>query len=126
MATSSEALKSGDLTGALGLSKFNFGVGTFGDILIWVLLSILVIGVLCGILVWIYYRRQFSQTILIFGLVGNVPTLKMTDKAKIVRFGMAGDMLFSLQKRQKFISPPTIQVEEPGNEESNKESASCK
>jgi hypothetical protein len=67
-------------------------------------------GFIIAVVVYIVYRKTYSQKIQIYGLVGNAPTLKSNDRAKIVRFGGAGDTLFYLQKKKKFISPPTIQM----------------
>ena len=36
--------------------------------------------------------------------------LKLVDKGRYMRFGMAGDKLFHLRKSKKYIAPPTIQT----------------
>ena len=98
------ALKAGDLLGG-----FNFNLGAVGNILVWLFICFIIFAILIGIVIFIIYRRMYNQNILIFGLLGNVPTLKKTDKAKIVKFGLAGDTLFYLQSK-KYITPPNIQM----------------
>jgi hypothetical protein len=110
MAVDTTALKGGDISGAVGIGNFNIGAGAVGNILLWILLVVAIVMALCGVIIFIFWKRSYSQKIMIFGLVGNVPTLKMMDRAKIMRFGSAGDTLFFLQKKKKFIAPPTLQA----------------
>lgn len=108
MVVDTSALKSGDILGATGLKGIN--IGGIGNVLILIILFVVLIASLCGLVIYIIYRKSFSQKIVIFSLIGNKPTLKMIDKAKIVRMGMAGDTLFYLKKLKKMIAPPTIQM----------------
>ena len=105
-----QTLKGGDILGSLGLGGFNFNLGTVGTIFLWVLLSIMIMGIICAVIVWYYYKKVYSQQAWIFGKVGGMPMMKLVDKGRYIRFGMAGDKLFRLIKMKKFIAPPTIQM----------------
>ena len=108
--STSSAIKSGNLVGALGISKFNIGGGTLGTVLLWIFISILFIGIIVAIVVFIVYKRTYNQNIHIYKMIGNRPTLALIDKARVVRMGAVGDSLFQLRKLKKYIAPPTIQI----------------
>lgn len=105
-----EALKSGDILGGMGVKGFDFGGLGFANIIL-IILGVIVLFILIGIGVgyWLY-RRRFNQSCYIFGLIGGSPALKLVDRAMIKGFGMAGDTLFMLRKKKKYIAPPTIQM----------------
>lgn len=90
--------------------NFNLGLGTIGNVLVLIFASLLIVGLIGGIIAYIFYRKTYSQNIYIFGLLGNKPTLRFVDKAKVMKFGSVGDVLFFLQKKKKYITPPTIQI----------------
>lgn len=108
MVVDTEAIKSGNILGGMGLGSINFG--TLGTILMWIIVSIVVVGVIAGIIIWIYNRKLYNQKIWIFGKVGGVPMLKYIDKGRLMAFGMAGDRLLRLKKMKKFLPPPQIQM----------------
>ena len=56
--TTSSALKSGNILGAMGLGNFNFGIGTLGTILIWIFMSLIVVGFVIAIVIWIIYKKN--------------------------------------------------------------------
>lgn len=99
-----------DIAGTFGLKGFNFGLGTVGNAMVWVFISFIVFAFIIAVVVYIIYKKTYNQKILIFGLMGNVPTLKESDLAKIVRIGAVGDTLFYIQRKKKYITPPTIQM----------------
>ena len=90
--------------------SFNVGMGTIGNVFVWIFICLFIVGIFGGVIIWIFYKKTFSQNIYIFGLLGNKPTLRMVDKAKIMKFGGVGDTLFYLQKQKKYITPPSIQI----------------
>jgi len=110
MVDTTTALKSGNLLQAFGLGNFNFGIGTLGTILIWIFMSLIVVGFVIAIVIWIIYKKTYNQNIHIYRMLGNKPSLTLIDKAKIIRMGAVGDTLFQLRKMKKFIAPPTIQI----------------
>jgi len=103
-------MKEGDILGAMGLKGFDFGVGTIGTVAIWILLSLMVFGLILAIILWIYLKKVYNQQTWILGNVGGKSMLKLIDKGRYMRFGMAGDKLFRLRKSKKYLSPPTIQT----------------
>jgi len=105
-----DALQSGNLLGALGLDKFNIGMGTIASVFIWIFVSIFFVGIICGIVIFIYLRKSYNQKVWIFSLIGNVPSFKSQDTGKFFRVGFAGDKLFKLRKLKKVLPPPTIQM----------------
>lgn len=107
----STALKSGNLLQGMGLSNFSFGgMGTVATVMMWIFISLIVVGIFVAIIVWIVYKRTYNQNIYIYKMLGNKPALTFVDKAKVVRMGSVGDTLFQLRKMKKFIAPPTIQI----------------
>lgn len=103
-------LKGGDILGAMGLKGFRFGLGTIGTVAIWILLSLMVFGLILAVILWIYFKKVYNQQSWILGNVGGKSMLKLVDKGRYIRFGMAGDKLFRLRKSKKYLSPPTIQT----------------
>jgi len=105
-----QAIQQGNILEGMGLGGFNFGLGTIGTIFLWILISVFVVGIICGVVIYIYYRKAYNQKVWIFGLVGNIPSFKYDDKGKFFRIGIAGDRLFKLKKTKRTIPPPTIQM----------------
>lgn len=106
----SEALKSGDILGAVGINKGAFGLGVVSTVFIWILIGLLFIGTIGAIVVWIYLKRSYNQKAWVFGRIGGVPMFKSVYPARYVKFGAVGDRLFEVSKLKKFIAPPTIQM----------------
>ena len=94
----------------MGLRGFNFGAGSIGNVLIWVVVVFVVFSFILALFIWLYYRRTFSQKISVYGLVGNKSSLIYEDKAKLQKFGMAGDVLFYHRKSKKYTAPPNIHM----------------
>jgi len=95
---------------AIGLDKFDVGLGAVGNaLLLVVLVALIFILVVVGIILWIR-KRQFKYRIPLYSRVGNVPTRIATYKAKEVPQGRAGDRLWFVAKAKKFITPPNIQT----------------
>jgi hypothetical protein len=107
MAIDTEAVKSGNLFGGLG---GGFDLGTIGSVMLWIFISILVVGAVGGIIIFFYLRKSYKLKIWVFGRVGGLPMLKIIDKGKLMSFGMAGDKLLKLQKLKKYLPPPRIQM----------------
>lgn len=105
-----EAIKSGDILGGMGLRGFNFSAGTIGTTFLWIFVIIIGLVLIAGLVIWWYKRKLYSQKIWVFGRVGGVPMLKYTDKGRYIAFGMAGDKLMHIKKIKKFVPPPTIQM----------------
>lgn len=108
MAVDTAGIKSGDFSGALGLSNFSFG--TLGNVLMWGFGIVIVLAILGFILFWWINKRTYTQNIWIFGKVGGVPMLKFIDRGRMMPFGMAGDRLLNLKKMKKYLPPPRIQM----------------
>jgi hypothetical protein len=104
-----EALQKGDILGSLGLN-FNAGLGVFGNVLFWVLIICFIVGIIGGIIAYVFWRKSYGQQIWVFGVIGNRSTLKVIHHAKVVGFGGAGDFLYFIRERKKYIAPPTIQM----------------
>jgi hypothetical protein len=105
-----EALKSGDILGGMGIGGGSFNIGTLGKIGLYIVLIIIIAGLLAWGLVWFLNRKQYSQKIWVFGRVAGVPMLKYIDAGKFIAFGMAGDKLLQLKKLKKFLPVPQIQM----------------
>ena len=99
----------GQAGNAIGLDKWNIGLGTVGTFMVWFFIIILFGGGLAGFIVYKFYMKQFKHKIIVFGLMGNIPQKRWEDKAKEVRMGRAGDFLFYLKSKKRFISPPELQ-----------------
>jgi uncharacterized membrane protein len=104
-----QSIKSGDILGGLGL-KFDVGLSTVGNILVWSLIVLIVVGILGSIIAYILYRRSYAHQFWIFGMMGNRSTLKSIVHAKVVKFGGAGDHLFFIRERKEYKAPPVIQM----------------
>lgn len=103
------AFKEGDILTGIGIGG-GFDMGTIGSIFIWIFISLLVVGVIGGIIIFFYLKKSYKFKIWVFGRVGGVPMLKAIDKGKLMAFGMAGDRLLKLQKLKKYLPPPQIQM----------------
>jgi len=105
---SSEALKSGDILGGMGISGLK--IGSLGTIFLWIFIAVIVIGGLAGFIGWYFWKKSYNKQVWIFTRIGGVPMLKQIDRGKLIAFGMAGDKLMKLQKLKKYLSPPQIQM----------------
>jgi hypothetical protein len=87
-----------DLAGLNPLGKINLGgsLGTFASILLVFFISIVVLGLIAGIIYMNSVKKKFWIKIHVFRLVGNVPTRVAIYVAKEVNFGMAGDKLWKV------------------------------
>jgi len=95
--------------GALGLSKFDIGLGDVGNVLALGLICLLIIG-LVGFLVYYFMnKKKFRYTIPLYALVGNRPTRIGMYKAKEIPMGKAGDRLWYCKGIKKYIQPAQIQ-----------------
>ena len=108
IAVSSDALKSGDVIGGMGIGGIQ--LGTIGSIILWVVAIIIIGGLLAMLFIWWFNKRSYNQKVWIFGIIGGIPMLKYIDAGKFMSFGMAGDKLLKLQKQKKYLAPPTIQM----------------
>ena len=93
----------------IGFSSWNLGMGTIGNFVMWLFLSILVAAIIGGFVIWWVIKKQYKHKIIVKGMMGNTPMRKWTDVAKEVPMGRAGDRLFYLKKHKRFIPPPELQ-----------------
>lgn len=93
-----------------GFSSWNLNTGLLGNFIIWLMLSLLFVGVIGFIIGFIIWRRTYKHTIVIWGMVGNNPTEKEILKGKGVPIGNAGDRLMYVRGRKKLIPYPTLQT----------------
>ena len=99
----------GGITETLGINSWNLGLGTVTNVVIWFFLSIFLCG-LIGFGIYLYMmKRTYNQRIIVFGMIGNTPMEKWKDTAKVVPVGRAGDNLFLLRRRKRYLPPPLIQ-----------------
>lgn len=103
----SEAL--GKLGDVFGFGSWNLGMGDVATFMIWFFLSILLVAVLGVILYFVLMKKVYRHKITVRGLVGGVPMVRWRDRAKEVRIGRAGDTLFYVKKKKRYLPPPTIQ-----------------
>lgn len=95
---------------ALGLGKFNIGMGTVGNILILFLIGLLILG-LIGFLIWWYWnKKKYYIKIPLYSLIGNKPTRIGTYRARTIAMGKAGDKLWFVKGIKKYLPPATIQT----------------
>ena len=71
--------------------------------------GLIIAGIFGGAFWWWYSNKIFNQKIRVFGMVGNTPMEKWTDKAKYLRLGNAGDRIFFLRKIKRHLPEPKIQ-----------------
>ena len=93
----------------LGITKFTSGMGFFGNLFLWLFIVVIIAGIFGGAFWWWYSNKIFNQKIRVFGMVGNTPMEKWTDKAKYLRLGNAGDRIFFLRKIKRHLPEPKIQ-----------------
>ena len=98
-----------DFLGGLG-TKFNFGLGEIGNILLIIFVVFVVFSAIGGIVAFIIWRKTYSEKVIVFGRIGNKPTVKYNDKAKYIKFGLIGDKLLYCRKLKKYLPPPNIQI----------------
>jgi hypothetical protein len=108
MAVTTESLQGGNVAGVLGLGGIK--IGTIGTVFLWIFVLLVLFGGIAGFIIWWVMRKAYNKNIWIFGKVAGVPMLKFIDKAKTIKFGMAGDRLIYLKKTKKYLSPPQIQM----------------
>lgn len=104
-----EALKSGDILGGIGIGG-GLDFGSLGTIFLWGIGFIVILGLLAWGVVWFISRKAYSQKIWIFKRIAGVPMLSFIDNGKFMAFGMAGDRLLQLKKLKKFLPVPQIQM----------------
>ena len=84
------------LSGMNPFTNFNIGIGTFGNIALILLVTIMIMA-LIGLLVFFFaVKKSYSIRIPVYKLIGNTPTRVNTFFAKEVPFGMAGDKLWRI------------------------------
>lgn len=93
-----------------GFGGWSLGLGFFGNLIIWILLSIIIVGIIGYIIYRVVIKRVYKHKIYVFGMFGKQPMKKWEDTAREMRIGRAGDYLFYLRKRKKFIPPPVLQM----------------
>ena len=99
----------GGIAGTLGIDKWNIGLGSMTSVVIWFMISLFIFA-LIGAGIYIYFmKRSYCHRIIVFGMVGNNPMEKWKDNAKTVPVGRAGDRLFLLRRRKRYLPPPSIQ-----------------
>ncbi len=107
MADTNDALsRMGDM---FGFGDWNLGIGTIGTMLIWFFLAFFVVAIVGIGVYFVLMRKTYRHKITVRGLVGNQPMIRWRDRAKEVRIGRAGDTLFYLKKKKRFLPPPIIQ-----------------
>lgn len=112
MATAAEALKAGNIGGALGIDKFNIGFGsTFLNVIFVVIIAFIIIGLIGVLIVLWINKKRYKFTIPLYAKVGNRTTRIATLKAREVPMGRAGDKLWFAKGTgvKKWMSPATIQ-----------------
>jgi len=95
---------------SFGFSNWNLGVGAIGNIFLWFVLSLFLMGLLlAGIIFWIL-RRSYKYEIIVIGKVGNNVQQIHKDRAKREPVGRAGDVLFYLSRWKRLIPRPTLYI----------------
>jgi hypothetical protein len=102
-------VKNLNLLDALGLSKFNLGAGSMGNIVLLFALGIIIVALVCAIIIVVYKRKQYFLKIPLYSSIGNRPTRIGYYKARVISIGTAGDKLWFVKKARKYLSPGTIQ-----------------
>lgn len=93
-----------------GFGSWKLGIGTLGNFFLWFVLSLVLAGFLGFFIYRTFLRKSFKHKIRIYGLYGNAPMLKWVGVAREIPVGRAGDKLFFLRKKKKYLPPPTIQM----------------
>ncbi len=106
MATDDALSRMGDM---FGFGDWNLGIGTIGTFLLWFFLAFIVVAVIGVVIYFVLMKKTYRHKITVRGLVGNQPMIKWRDRAKEVAIGRAGDKLFYLRKKKRYIPPPVIQ-----------------
>lgn len=87
-----------------GVATGAFHTITIGIIVILVLFVCFLVG-------WFFFRGlKFNKKIIIFEKIGNNWTQTGRDKAQELKYGTAGDTVFYLQKRKKYLPRPELQT----------------
>lgn len=102
-------VKNLNILDALGLSKFNLGAGSIGNIVLLFALGIIIIALFCGILIIFYRKKMYFLKIPLYSNIGNRPTRIGNYKARVIAIGTAGDKLWFVKGAKKYLSPGTIQ-----------------
>lgn len=93
----------------IGFAKWNLGIGLIGNLLL-LLLFCCIITIIIGVFVYMFIsKRIYKHQIVVIGMIGNSVMEKWKDTAKEVLIGRAGDKLYLLRRRKRFLPPPTIQ-----------------
>lgn len=102
----------GEQLSELGLTKMLPSLSTGGmlTVAMWVVGSLLVTGVICGIVVLVSMYLMYNQKVRLFKKVGNRTTPLGIFKARFVRIGQAGDKQLYVPKLKKYLPTPTIQT----------------
>jgi hypothetical protein len=77
-----------------GIGGGILGLGSMGTILLVIAISVVIIGLIAGIVYWYFVKKAYWIKIHVFRLIGNIPTRTAIYSAKEVPFGMAGDKLW--------------------------------
>jgi|SRR3990172_6128970 len=90
-------------------SLLEFGKGTFSTLTIFLVVAIFLI--IAGIVVYFVVQRfKFNKKIEIWKKIGGHWERLGYDRAKELKYGMAGDSVFYLRKRRKYLPYPELQV----------------
>lgn len=91
------------------LNISGFGFGEITNLIVWLVISLVFLVFFCVIFALIMWVRLYRHKIIVRGMLGNVPAIKWTDRARVIHIGTAGDQLFYLRKKRRYIPFPTIQ-----------------
>lgn len=89
----------------IGVSNFSVGLGTFGTIMLWLVIVSSITITFCTILVLWVWNKTYNQVAHVWARINGVPQKIATFKAKWIRVGLAGDRLLFIRGLKKWEYP---------------------
>lgn len=89
--------------------SFNIGLGAIGNALLLFFIGIVIIGLIGFLIYTLINRKRYKFVIPLYRLIGSTPQKIAIYKAKEVSISKAGDMLWFVKGKKRYIAPATIQ-----------------
>jgi len=98
------------LSDNFNLDSFDLGLSGMGNIILWVVISLFLLGIAGGFFIHYFTKKTYKHKIIVYGMMGNAPRIKWRDTAKEVPMGKAGDKLYYLRQKKRYLPLPTLQM----------------